>query len=434
MQRLRRFVLIAGLMPATSAAGPAQLTGVSYYAQPVPRIVFDVTATSHQRFYTLAHPSRLVIDFLGMNDASGLAQPPADDPLFTNLRSSVRDGGNLRVVLDLKADADVHVGKGGMPSQVILELVRKTAAAPAVPTAAPPARTEAAPARKAAAAGIQPVKVKAVTGKGRDIVVAIDAGHGGKDTGAIGAGGVLEKDVVFSIARRLQNLLNAQPGMRAVMIRDGDYFVGLKERVRLAESAHADLFVSIHADAFIDPNAHGASVYTLATHGASSQGARWLANSENAVDAGEDAPDDMLSSVLHDLTRTAAKEASQNIGSKVLRSVNTVGHLHRSAVQKAGFVVLQSPIIPSILVETAFISNPDEAYRLTTASYQERMASAVYGGIMAHFRHYAPANTTLARRARGSRGAHPANQTPPATARHEQALQIHARHGEPADG
>jgi N-acetylmuramoyl-L-alanine amidase len=192
-------------------------------------------------------------------------------------------------------------------------------------------------------------------------------------------------------------MVNSQPGMKAVMIRDGDYFVKLNERRRIARAANADLFVSIHADAFSDSQAHGASVYTLASNGASSAGAGWLAASENAVDGGtaEDR-DDTLTSVLMDLSNKAAKEASQNVGNKVLRSVKSVGHLHRSAVQKAGFVVLKSAEIPSILVETAFISNPEEERRLNTKAYQNKMASAVFSGIVGHFKQYAPADTMMA--------------------------------------
>jgi N-acetylmuramoyl-L-alanine amidase len=176
--------------------------------------------------------------------------------------------------------------------------------------------------------------------------------------------------------------------------------VKLHQRVNIARSSKADLFVSIHADAFNDTSAHGASVYTLAKKGASSDSARWLADSENASDsvggAGIDTKDDVLASVLMDLSQTAAKEASQNVGSKVLKNVKTVSHLHREAVQKAGFVVLKSPDIPSILVETAFISNPDEEQRLNTNAYQDKMASALFRGIVAHFKQYAPANTLMA--------------------------------------
>jgi N-acetylmuramoyl-L-alanine amidase len=195
--------------------------------------------------------------------------------------------------------------------------------------------------------------------------------------------------------------------MKAVMIRNGDYFVKLRERVRIAQAAQADLFVSIHADAFDDTSAHGASVYTLANKGASSQMAQFLAKSENASDAsGADAEvhNEALNSILQDLSRNASKEASQHIGNKVLKSVKSVGHLHTPHVQKAGFVVLKSPI-PSILVEAAFISNPEEERRLNTRAYQDQMATAVFGGILAHFKQYAPANTLFAQLQKSGRSA-----------------------------
>jgi N-acetylmuramoyl-L-alanine amidase len=312
----------------------------------------------------------------------------------------VRDGKNLRVVFELKADVEPTVVDvlSGQVRQLQVELVKKSPAKvkavkaePVVPVAPkavamlPPTET-----KPLAAVSLKP--------KGREIVVAIDAGHGGKDVGAQGANGTQEKDVVFAIAKRLEGLVNEQPGMRAVMIRKGDYFVKLRERVALAKQANADLLVSIHADAFNDASAHGASVYTLANKGASSSGARFLANSENAADgyaSGSDR-DDTLSTVLMDLSKSAAKEVSQNIGNKVLKQVHVVSHLHRTTVQKAGFVVLKSGDIPSILVETAFISNPEEEQRLNSRAYQDKMAAALMNGIVAHFKQYAPADTLMA--------------------------------------
>ncbi|MDD4914183.1 MAG: N-acetylmuramoyl-L-alanine amidase [Methylococcales bacterium] len=408
MQLIHRFFLMLVLLPATWAAhaDPGQITAISFSSQPTARIGFDLAGQTHQRFFTLSNPSRLVIDFLDMPNLPTITQPPADHPLFTNLRCAIRNGKNLRVVLELKADAEAKssISKQANGSQLVFDLIPKdNQNAARTPATTPPPAASIDNQQNTAQPAPRPVKIKSAKSKARDIIVAIDAGHGGKDTGAQGLNGTLEKDVVFAIARHLENLVNNQPGMRAVMIRNGDYFVHLNERVRIAQAAKADLFISIHADAFNDPSAHGASVYTLAKKGASSQAARWLAESENAVDASNNEMDDTLSSVLHDLTRTAAKEASQNIGNKVLKSVKTVGHLHRSSVQKAGFVVLKSAEMPSILVETAFISNPDEERRLTSNAYQEKMASAVFGGIMAHFRQYAPADTLLARRSKSAK-------------------------------
>lgn len=415
MQRFCQFIwmlsLSAFVWPASAAQ--VQIATVNYSSQAANRVGFELSAAGHQRYFVLNNPSRLVVDFNDTVVRQALNSPPADHPLFANVRTAVRNGKDLRVVFELKTDVEV---KGVMLNntglvQLQLDLTPKVKplAGPEKPVA-PIAEAKAEKAMLAASkqslketvAVSQPktVALKPVKAKGRNIVVAIDAGHGGKDVGAQGGNGTQEKDVVFAIAKRLESLVNNQPGMHAMMIRKGDYFVKLNERVRLAREAKADLFVSIHADAFNDPSAHGASVYTLANKGASSQGARWLADSENAADllggAGSDDRDDTLASVLHDLTRTAAKEASLNIGSTVLKSVKSVGHLHRSSVQRAGFVVLKSPDIPSILVETAFISNPQEERNLNSNAYQERMASAVFGGIMSHFRQYAPANTLLA--------------------------------------
>ncbi|WP_221054363.1 N-acetylmuramoyl-L-alanine amidase [Methylomonas koyamae] len=406
MQRIYRIFWIWGLLfPAFTAAAPAELGAVSYAS--ADRLVFNLSGPVRHHAFVLKSPSRLVVDFAGAKMAQAINQPPAEHPLFAGARSAMRAGGDLRVVVELKADADAKVTAQGNALQI--ELAAKPLPAAGEPVAAAPGKTvavAAAPAQpapekspKRSEAAIKPVALKTANkAKGRNIVVAIDAGHGGKDVGAQGPNGTQEKDVVFAIAKNLENLVNAQPGMKAVMIRNGDYFVKLNERRQIARSAKADLFVSIHADAFSDSQAHGASVYTLATKGASSAGAGWLAASENAVDGsggGEDR-DETLASVLMDLSSKAAKEASQNVGNKVLRSVKGVGHLHRSAVQKAGFVVLKSQEIPSILVETAFISNPEEERRLTSRAYQYKMAAAVFNGIVGHFKQYAPADTLMA--------------------------------------
>jgi N-acetylmuramoyl-L-alanine amidase len=412
-------------------AQPVQIGAINYNNVP-PRLSFDLSSATHPSYFTLSQPSRLVIDFKNTRQPQALAPPPTDHPLFQNIRSGKHNGNDLRVVVELKADADAKASliREGAKASLQFSLTAKPAAtqtekarpgagkplattkvekgqAAAVTThaaeqsAGPKQQTSAKPAVKPISVlepetqSIVPASLKVVKSKGRDIVVAIDAGHGGKDVGARGARGTHEKDVVFAIAKRLEGMVNRQPGMRGVMIRKGDNFVYLSERVRIARAAKADLFVSIHADAFNDPTASGASVYTLAKRGASSADARWLAESENGYD-NENDRSDALESVLQDLSESAAKEASQNIGNKVLRSVRSVSHLHRTDVQKAGFVVLKAQEIPSILVETAFISNPDEERRLSTRAYQDKMAAAVFSGIMAHFRQYAPANTLMA--------------------------------------
>lgn len=404
MQQIYRIFWIWGLcLPGFSVfAAQSELGPVSYSSSN--QLVFNLPGAVRHKAFVLKNPNRLVVDFVDTKLSQSLNQPAADHPLFGFARSAVRNLDDLRVVVELKADADAQVAvtgkslqidlltQAGQSTPVLVKPVKAAAVAQAVEAPERPVT----PSKKSEAA-LKPAAVKtAAKAKGRNIVVAIDAGHGGKDVGAQGANGTQEKDVVLAIAKHLQGLVNSQPGMKAVMIRDGDYFVKLNERRRIARAAKADLFVSIHADAFSDSQAHGASVYTLANRGASSAGAGWLAASENAVDgAGEDR-DETLTSVLMDLSSKAAKEASQNVGNKVLKSVKNVGHLHRNAVQKAGFVVLKSAEIPSILVETAFISNPEEERRLNTKAYQQKMASAVFSGIVGHFKQYAPADTMMA--------------------------------------
>ncbi|NOV28611.1 AMIN domain-containing protein [Methylomonas sp. ZR1] len=418
MQQMSKIFWIWGLLLPTFSvlAAQTELGPISYSS--TNQLLVNLPSTVKHHAFVLKSPNRLVMDFSDAKMAQDLNQPVADHPLFGFARSAMRNNKDLRIVVELKSDVDAKVAMVGKNLQIDLaakdqpaqpQLTAKPAERAFTPVAAvktekPTAIPEVAAAEKTdkstkkSETTAKPVAVKSVAkAKGRNIIVAIDAGHGGKDVGAQGANGTQEKDVVFAIAKSLQGMVNSQPGMKAVMIRDGDYFVKLNERRRIARAAKADLFVSIHADAFSDSQAHGASVYTLANKGASSAGATWLANSENAVDGGaaEDR-DDTLTSVLMDLSNKAAKEASQNIGNKVLRSVKGVGHLHRNTVQKAGFVVLKSAEIPSILVETAFISNPEEERRLNTKAYQNKMASAVFSGIVGHFKQYAPADTMMA--------------------------------------
>jgi len=225
------------------------------------------------------------------------------------------------------------------------------------------------------------------------IIIAVDAGHGGEDPGARGPGGAEEKRITFAIAKKLAALINSQPGMKAIMVRKDDYYVGLKDRVRIARAAKANLFVSIHADAVQNADIKGASVYTLSTSGASSEAARWLADSENAsdlVDVSLNDKEEVLASVLLDLTQTATQEASVNVANEVLKNFVNIAELHKDSVQKAGFMVLKSPDIPSILVETAFISNASEEVSLLSVQYQTKMANAIFNGIRSYFKQSLP--------------------------------------------
>jgi N-acetylmuramoyl-L-alanine amidase len=221
------------------------------------------------------------------------------------------------------------------------------------------------------------------------ITIALDPGHGGEDPGAIGSRGNYEKNIVLAIARRLKKRIDAQPNMRAMLTRDGDYFVPLGMRVQKARKVQADLFISIHADAFVRPTARGSSVFALSEKGASSTAARWLADKENSADliggVNIKTHDRQLASVLLDLSTTAQINDSLRVGRAVLNEIGGINHLHKSAVEQAGFAVLKAPDIPSILIETAFISNPEEEAKLTDNRYQEQMADAIMNGIISYF-------------------------------------------------
>jgi N-acetylmuramoyl-L-alanine amidase len=231
----------------------------------------------------------------------------------------------------------------------------------------------------------------------RDLVIAIDAGHGGDDPGAIGRRKTREKDVVLAIARRLADLVRQEPGMRPVLIREGDYYIGLRQRIDKARKHNADLFISIHADGFKNGRASGSSVYVLSRRGASSEMARVLAAKENAADlAGGvslDDKDELLREVLLDLSQTATLEASHEMAGNMLGELKRIGKTHKKSVQRAGFLVLKSPDIPSILVETAFITNPDEERRLRESGHQQKLARAMLSGIKDYFDKHPPPGT-----------------------------------------
>jgi N-acetylmuramoyl-L-alanine amidase len=296
----------------------------------------------------------------------------------------------------------------------------KAPAAPEPVTTSKPATDPAPPSAKATTPASAPARLAALEPADvppraeRIITVAIDAGHGGEDPGAKGHTGTYEKDVTLSIARRLKAAIDATPGMRGVLVRDGDYFVALHQRVVKARSVEADLFVSIHADAFIKPNARGSSVFALSERGATSAAARWLARKENEADLiggiNLDVPDPNLKKVLLDLSQTATINDSLRLGRAVLNRLSEVNSLHKRHVEQAGFAVLKAPDIPSILVETAFISNPDEEKRLNDEAYQERLTQAIADGI----RQYFAKNPPLARVARAEVPSARANTDPSA--------------------
>lgn len=371
-----------------SAQAETRVDSLRYWTAPDhTRIVFGVSSPVEHKVFTLDNPPRLVIDLAETQVETAFPQVPEHHELLQLVRSAKRGASDVRVVLDLKASVKpksfLLKPSGSYGHRLVVDLYPKQPMHSAKTTQQPK---------------LEKTVTKVLTR--RDVVIAIDAGHGGEDPGARGRHGTREKDVVLSIARKLADKINREPGMRAVLVRDGDYYIGLRKRMDKARDARADLFVSIHADAFKDPRAKGASVYVLSNRGASSEAARWLAQSENAADlvggVKLDDKDDVLASVLLDLSQNATKEASSAVGDRVLRQLKRVGHVHKREVQHAGFMVLKSPDIPSILVETAFISNPYEETNLRSSKHQSHIATAILNGINAYFESYPPPGTRMA--------------------------------------
>ncbi len=346
------------------------------------RVVLDLSGPVSHSLLQLDNPRRLVVDIANTQLRDPLTDLPLENTPIQRVRSGVRQGEDLRLVFDLTAavrpksfplDATEQTGH-----RLVLDLFDTD-------VAANPAR-----------------RVKSIDEMSdrRDIIIAIDAGHGGEDPGASGPNKLREKQVVLSIAKRLAARLNKVPGFTSVMIRSGDYYVSLRDRRDQARKYQADLLVSIHADAFRQSSANGASVYALSTKGATSTAAQYLADRENAADLVGGVrladKDDILAGVLTDMSMTATLESSISVGADVLKEVDGVARLHKREVEQAGFAVLKSPDIPSILVETGFISNPKEARKLASADYQEKLASAMQRGIQSWFERLPPPGTLLA--------------------------------------
>lgn len=401
-----------------------RVNSLRYWSTPdQSRITFDLSGSANQnKVQFFDNPARLVIDLPNAVAAKDLAQPSASHPLFSSIRVGIKNGTDLRMVIDLKKPLSaktttLHTDALGN-NRFVVELLDKGLATQPIAKIEPKTepKIEVKPIDKTALIQTNPVVEKsppkiAIVEKTSPIidvkktekkasvknteiaknqtikpfVVAIDAGHGGNDSGAQGSGGTYEKDVVFSIAKKLEALVNAQKGMKAVMVRQGDYYVGLRKRMDIARAAKADVFISIHADSIKDTAVRGASVYALSTSGASSESAYWRAHSENAADLveGEQLNDEEngLTNVLLDLSQSATQEASVLLANKVLRNFESVAQLHFESVQKAGFAVLKSPEIPSILVETAFISNHDEEMKLLNSGHQLKIATAILKGV-----------------------------------------------------
>lgn len=347
------------------------------------RIVFDLSGPVSHKLIRLENPHRIVIDIPDSSLKVRLADVPLDNSPIKRIRSGIRGGDDLRIVFDLHSAVQprsfVLKANDQRGDRLVLDLydvgVKTTAAAPSV--------------KKSVASSAR-----------RDIVIAIDAGHGGEDPGASGPGGLREKNVVLAIARDVYNLFKRQRGFKPELVRSGDYYVGLKKRRDIAHQLQADLFVSIHADAFKSPKAKGTSVYALSQRGASSTFAKFLAKRENSADlvggVSLSDKDELLAQVLYDMSMSHTLDASLGMGGRVLLEMGDISKLHRQQVEQASFAVLKSPDIPSILVETGFISNPQEASQLRTRAYQQKMARAIYTGVKSWFVENPPSDTLLA--------------------------------------
>lgn len=402
--------LCCGLFFSAHAASSVKVKDVRLWAGPdATRVVFDLSGPAHHTLLILHNPERVVVDVAAARFANGSMEMPAGQGFAKQLRAGLQ-GSALRLVIDLASPATPHafmvepqgdqghrlvvdlVGTGATSASATLASAKTTSTKTVAPPAATPTVVKSAPASE-----------------GRDIIVAIDAGHGGDDPGALGRSGAREKDVTLAIARRLKERIDQEPGMRAVLTRDGDYFLAHRLRIKRARDQQADMFISVHADSYTDRSVAGSSVYTLSARGASDEAARWLAERENAADliGGVSLEDkgDVLASVLLDLSQGASMSASLVAADKVMDELYRMGNVTRRGVKQAGFLVLKSPDIPSMLVETAFISNPAEEARLKSPAHQQRLAEAIHAGVRSYFYDNPPPGTRIAqlRKERDSR-------------------------------
>jgi N-acetylmuramoyl-L-alanine amidase len=363
------------------AASPITVKDVRLWAGPdATRLVFDLSAPVEHSVMTLQNPDRVVIDIEDARvDAARVL--PEGQGFVKQLRVGPQGRSDVRFVIDLSSPAAPRsfsvAPSAGYGHRLVVDLSPIASSAP-------------------------PVAVKtADQAHGRDVIVAIDAGHGGVDPGSIGKAGTREKSVTLAIARRLKERIDREPGMRAVLTRDSDHFVEHRERIARARRQQADMFVSVHADSYRDRSVVGSSVYVLSARGASDESARWLADRENAADlvggVSLDDKDSVLASVLLDLSQGASMSASVDAAQKVMDELDRIGNVTRRGVKHAGFLVLKSPDIPSILVETAFISNPTEESRLGNGRHQQRLAEAIYQGVRGYFYENPPPGTLISR-------------------------------------
>ncbi len=380
------------------------------------RVTLESPQPIRHQMMSLKNPERLVVDLenVALNPTlSGLADKiGANDPYVKSVRVAQFKPGVVRLVFDLKAEVKPQVFAlapvAGYAHRLALDIYPLEPPDPLMtllenrerqPDTVPPVTADARPAPEKSArpadksARVDPRR----PGSARTLIIAIDPGHGGEDPGARGKNGTWEKNVTLAISRKLKERIDQEPNMRALLVRDGDYFMPLHARVVKARRANADLFVSVHADAFTRPDARGSSVFALSERGATSAAANWLARKENEADliggVNLDVPDPYLKQTLLDLSQTATINDSLKLARAVLGEMGSINKLHKNHVEQAGFAVLKSPDIPSILVETAFITNPEEERKLNNDAYQSKMAEAIFAGIKRYF----AANPPLAR-------------------------------------
>lgn len=374
--------LLGQLLPTLSFA--ETIEGVRIWPSPeYTRLVFDLSGGVQHSIFTLEHPDRLVIDIKDVTLDTSLKQVDLDKSPISKIRSGVKDGSDLRVVLDLKQPVK--------PRSFTLERNEQYGDRLVVDLYKTEQQTE------------KTVESTVSNGKQKDIVIAIDAGHGGEDPGALGGRTIQEKKVVLQIAKELKKIIDETPGYKGELVRTGDYYIPLRDRSKLARQKRADLFISVHADGFTSPRPRGASVFALSRRGATSETARYLAQRENNSDliGGVESvslkdKDEVLASVLLDLSMTATLSTSLAVGNEVLQEMGKITRLHKKNVEQAGFMVLKSPDLPSILVETGFITNPEDRKLLVQPWYQKKMARSIFNGVERYYQSHPPEGTWLA--------------------------------------
>ena len=400
--------LLVSKVGAGATAGSSILAVRVWPARDYTRVTLEHDQAIKYSHLLVKDPDRLVLDLEGVEFNSVLQTLPSkildSDPYIKLIRAGRNKPGVVRLVIELKGEVKPQVFSlkpvGEYGHRLVLDLYP---AEPIDPLMALLQKSgEAPPKAEPKPAGQPTEKSPEKTEIARLVTIVIDPGHGGEDPGAVGHGGSYEKNVTLSVARRLKEKIDATPNMRSVLTRDGDYFIPLQQRVGKARRVQADLFVSVHADAFIKSTARGSSVFVLSETGASSSAARWLANKENSADlvggVNLGVKDPYLARTLLDLSQTATINDSLKLGKDVLGELGRINTLHKGQVEQAGFAVLKAPDIPSILIETAFISNPEEEARLNDEAYQDRMADAILKGIRRYFAKNPPlAKSKLAR-------------------------------------